>query len=257
MKKYILLTIAALALSATAFAQDREIDLQDWDDFNKIELSKNNTHVETDLSFAVPMHFGWTTLTTINYKGAWAGGDVASFLNFDTGKNFVYELQLLGMDIRYGALGVNLGLRWTFMDFTFKNSDISMGQMTATNPANGTRYSYYTPYVISKYIPNYDFKKSKIHASYFGIPARVSLNFGKATIYAGASAELLVNGFAKYKQPKSKTQMKDLFNEFRATIEGGFSYGNLGAFVQYGLTPLFPADLSDAKTLTFGIILGL
>ena len=245
MKKYILLTIAALVLSATAFAQDREIDLQDWDDFNKIELSKNNTHVETDLSFAFPMHFGWTTLTNINYKGAWAGGDIASFLNFDTGKNFVYELQLLGMDIRYGALGINLGLRWSFMDFTFKDPYTTMVQTGKTC----------MPAVITT--TGYNARKSKIHATYFGIPARVSLNFGKATIYAGASAELLVNGFAKYRQPKSKTQMKDLFNEFRATIEGGFSYGNLGAFVQYGLTPLFPADLSDAKTLTFGIILGL
>jgi hypothetical protein len=51
--------------------------------------------------------------------------------------------------------------------------------------------------------------------------------------------------------------MKELFNPIRASIEGGFSYGNLGVFVQYGLTPLFPANLSDARTLTFGLLLGL
>ena len=243
--KKLILAIAALTLSCAAFAQDREIDLEDWENFNKIELSKNNPHVETDLSFVFPMHFGWTTLTNINYKGAWIDTDIASFLNFDTGKNFVYELQLLGMDIRYGALGVNLGLRWSFMDFTFKYACTTMVQPGNTcMPARITTMDY-------------NARKSKIHATYFGIPARVSLNFGKATIYAGASAELLVNGFAKYTQPKRKTQMKDLFNQFRATVEGGFSYGNFGAFVQYGLTPLFPADLSDAKTLTFGIILGL
>ena len=267
--KKLILAIAALAFSCAAFAQDREIDLEEWDNFNKIELSKGRTRVESNLTFAFPMYFGWTTLTNINYKGYWAPAGASSdyygsipsaygeFLNFDTGKNFVYGLQLLGMDIRYGAFGVNLGIRWTFMDFTFKNSDISMGQMTATNPGTGAQYSYYTPYMISKFIPNYDFKKSKIHASYFGIPVRLSLNFGKATVYAGGSVEFLTNGYAKYRSPKSKAQMKDLFNSFRATVEGGFSYGNLGMFVQYGLTPLFPASLSDARTLTFGILLGL
>ena len=243
--KKLILAIAALAHSCAAFAQDREFDLEEWDNFNKIELSKGRTHVETNLSFAFPMYFGWTTLTNINYKGTWATGMLSNFLNFDTGKNFVYSLQMLGMDIRYGAFGVNLGARWTFMDFTFKDSFTTMTQAGST----------FVPTVINA--TNYNGAKSKIHATYFGIPARLSLNFGRATIYAGGSVEFLVNGFAKYRAPKCKTQMKDLFNSFRATVEGGFSYGNLGMFVQYGLTPLFPADLSDARTLTFGILLGL
>jgi hypothetical protein len=245
--KKIILTIAALALSAAAFAQDREIDLEELDSFNKIELSKSGAHVETDLSFAFPMHFGWTTLTNINYKGTWATGTQSNFLDFKTGKNFVYGLQLVGMDIRYGALNVNLGLRWTFMDFTFKD------YKTSIKPSGNS----FVPYYIDEENPSYNYRKSKIHATYFGVPLRLSLNFGKATIYGGASIELLVNGFAKYKQPKVKTQMKELFNPIRATVEGGFSYGNLGVFVQYGLTPLFPADLSDARTLTFGLLLGL
>ena len=84
-----------------------------------------------------------------------------------------------------------------------------------------------------------------------------NITLSNSTIYAGGSVEILVNGYAKFRSPKSKTQMKDLFHQFRATVEGGFSYGNLGMFVQYGLTPIFPADLSDARTLTFGILLGL
>lgn len=243
--KKIILAFAALVLSATAFAQDREIDLAEWDDFSKIELSKNRSHVETNLTFAFPMHFGWTTLTNINYKGAWGTGNLSNFLDFNTGKNFVYGLQLVGMDLRYGAFGLNLGLRWTFMDFTFKDPYTTINQVNHT----------YLPAVITT--AGYDGRKSKIHATYFGIPARLSLNFGRATIYAGGSLELLVNGFAKYRSPKSKTQMKDLFHQFRATVEGGFSYCNIGVFVQYGLTPLFPSDLSDARTLTFGLLLGL
>ena len=245
--KKLILAIAALALCATAFAQDREIDLEDWDNFNKIELSRGRSHVETNLTFAFPMHFGWTTLTSINYKGDWATGDFSNFLDFNTGKNFMYGLQLVGMDLRYGAVGLNLGLRWTFMDFTFRDNK------TSIKPSGNT----FVPYYIDLVDATYNYRKSKIHASYFGIPARLSLNFGKASIYAGGSFEFLVNGFAKSRAPKSKTQMKNLFHQFRATVEGGFSYGNLGVFVQYGLTPLFPADLSDAKTLTFGLLLGL
>ena len=100
--KKLILAIAALTLSCAAFAQDREIDLEEWDNFNKIELSKGRTRVETNLTFAFPMYFGWTTLTNINYKGTWSTGSLSNFLNFDTGKNFVYGLELLGMDIRYG-----------------------------------------------------------------------------------------------------------------------------------------------------------
>ncbi len=69
--KKIILTIAALVLATTAFAQDREIDLQSWDDFNKVELSKAGTRLESNLSFAFPMYFGWSTLTNVNYKD-WA-----------------------------------------------------------------------------------------------------------------------------------------------------------------------------------------
>ena len=244
--KKIILTIAALVLATTAFAQDREIDLQSWDDFNKVELSKAGTRLESNLSFAFPMYFGWNSLTNVNYKGDWqAAGD---FLNMNLGRSFTYGLTLLDVNLRYGALGISMGLRWSFMDFVFENSSYTI------RPEGNS----YVPKLITAELDlTYNGKKSKLHTNYFGIPVRLSLNFGKATIYGGASVEYLINGFAKYKQPVSKMQMSGLFNRFRATVEGGFSYGNLGVFVQYGLTPLFRQNLSDARTLTFGILLGL
>ena len=251
--KKLILTLAALVLATAAFAQDREIDLESWDDFNKIELSKGKTHVETDLSFAFPMYFGWSALTNINYKGEWqaahmlTNGLAGDFLDMNLGRSFTYGLTLLDVNIRYGALGISAGLRWSFMDFVFENNNVTI------RPEGNS----YVPVAPSLIDPNYNGKKSKLHANYFGIPVRVSANFGKATIYGGASVEYLINGFAKYKQPVSKMQMSSLFNRFRATVEGGFSYGNLGVFVQYGLTPLFRQNLSDARTLTFGILLGL
>lgn len=245
--KKLILAIAALALSAGAFAQDREIDLRNWEDFNKIDLTKGRSHVETDLSFAFPMNFAWTTMTNVTYKDSWAHADPSNFLDFNTGRSFVYGLQLIDLNVHYGALYLSAGLRWTFMDFTFRDNKTSIKQVGNT----------FVPYLIPVENASYDYRKSKLHASYFGLPVRLGVNFGKATFYAGASVEVLTNGFAKYKHPKSKTQMKTLFNPVRATIEGGFSYGFLGVYVQYGLTPLFAQNLSDARTLTFGILLGL
>ena len=244
--KKLLLTFAALALSAAAFAQD--IDFEDLGDLNKIEISKAGARVETELNLAFPMYFGWSALTEAyaTLGGAW------SLINtpfpgthFDIGKSFVYGLQLVDMRIRYNLLDVSLGLRWTFMDFTFKE------------PFETIRLvgNSYMPAAITD--PDYTYKKSKVHATYFGVPLRVGLDFGSSEVYVGASVEMLTGGYAKYKRPKTRENVKDLFNPVRATLEGGFTYGGLGIYVQYGLTPLFSPELSDAKTLTFGILLGM
>lgn len=258
MNKWIL-TLAVLVMgAAAASAQDREISL---DDFNQIEISKPDARVETSLGVAFPMYFGLSTLTNVNYKGAWAGGYTGAwaggqdFLNFRTGKNFVYALDLASVHFKSGGFHASLGLRWTFMDFTFNDPKISLYPMEVAGTAS-TKTIYY-PSQISIYNSSYDFNKSKIHASYLGVPLRVGFRFGKATVYAGASAELLTSGYTKYKRPKRRTMAKDIFSPFRATVEGGFCWGPLGVFAMYGLTPLFPSDLSDARTLTLGLILGM
>ena len=117
MKKMLLL-LAALTLSAAAFAQDREIDLESLEDLNKIEIASGGK-VETDLNLAFPMYFGASALVGTNYKGEWTAVNNTHFLDMRTAKNFVYGLQLADLRIRYNALDVSLGLRWTFMDFTF------------------------------------------------------------------------------------------------------------------------------------------
>ena len=249
MKKMLLL-LAALTLSAAAFAQDREIDLESLEDLNKIEIASGGK-VETDLNLAFPMYFGASALVGTNYKGEWTAVNNTHFLDMRTAKNFVYGLQLADLRIRYNALDVSLGLRWTFMDFTFADSSITLRQ--AESPLG----KVYFPTPIAAETSTYDGRKSKIHASYFGIPLRVGVNLGKVSVYAGASAELLTGGYTKYKRPRYREQCREVFNPFRATVEGGFSYGSLGVFVMYGLTPLFQESLSDARTLTFGFLLGL
>ena len=256
--KKMLLTLAALALSAAAIAQD--IDFEELDGFNKIEIS-SGSRVETELGMGLPMYFGWTSLTEANANpgGPWARmNTVFPGTHFDVGKSFMYGLQLVDMHVRYKMLDLSLGLRWTFMDFTFKNSAQTMRKkdMYSGSYSTGEHWAWW-PVPIESEAAKYDGKKSKIHASYFGVPLRVGLDFGSAEVYVGASIEMLTEGYTKYKRPRDRQKAKDLFNPVRATVEGGFSYGNLGIFVMYGLTPLFSPDLSDAKTLTFGLLFGL
>jgi hypothetical protein len=258
--KKLLLTFAALVLSTAAFAQD--IDFEELGDLNKIEISKAGARVETELSFAFPMYFGWSTLTDVNAKGAWTSINDGNWPNvFDTRKNFAYGLQLVDMRIRYNMLDVSLGLRWTFMDFTLANSLQTFRKIGPEGTViwldSGSSSDVWWPYPIQAECSNYDGRKSKIHATYFGIPLRVGLDFGSSEVYVGASVEMLTGGYTKYKRPKNRQNAKDLFNPVRATLEGGFTYGGLGIYVQYGLTPLFSPELSDAKTLTFGILLGM
>lgn len=249
----IALTIAGLALGAISLsAQERrlEVDIPSLDDFNRVEISKSNGQVETSLSVAFPMYFGTTVLTDVNYKGAWALTELfdRDFLEMRPSKNFVYALDLAAMHIRSGAFDVSMGLRWTFMDFTFADPAYTLRRVGSKT---------FLPSDILGENPAYDYTKSKIHASYFGIPLRLSLNYDKAKIYAGASIELLTEGYSKYKHPKDRQNIREAFNDIRATLEAGFSWNRIGVFVMYGLTPLFPDSLSDARTLSFGLTLGM
>ncbi len=250
MKKFIL-TLAALVLGVASLpAQTNTTRLETFEEFNDIDLSREGSRIESKLSVAFPMYFGTSVLTNLDYKGAWADDEriLPDFLDMQTAQNFVYGLEIAAVHIKSGTVDLSMGARWTFMDFTFTNPGITM------RPELGGPYR---PALISHERQDYDFTKSKIHANYFGIPLRVSYEFGKAAIFFGGSAEILVGGYTKYKEPKNRVKAQNIFNNFRATVEGGFSWGSFGLFVMYGLTPLFPDSLSDARTLSFGLIFGL
>lgn len=257
MKKIMILLAALTAFAAVAAAQDREIDLNGYSDFS---LSKPDAKIETHLHIAFPMYFGWSTLTNVNMKGAWATINSIDFLNTKIGQNFVYGLEMAAIHFSSsdGPLDVSLGLRWTFMDFSLENTQQTfrknLNEIDGYSTAIPT--GTFMPYSIKNEAPNYDGRKSKIHGNYLGIPLRMTLHYGKARIFAGASAEYLISGYTKYKHPKYRQDATPMFNRFRATVEGGFYWGILGVFANYSLTPLFPDSLSDAHTFTFGIILG-
>ncbi|MBQ9661291.1 MAG: outer membrane beta-barrel protein [Bacteroidales bacterium] len=250
MKKLLIVLAAVIVSAAAVSAQDREISLDRIEDLNKREISKSGSNVRVSLSLAFPMQFGWSVLSHLNYKGDWAGYASEGMLDTRTGGNFVYGLEMAGVHFKSanGPLHVSLGLRWTFMDFTFSHPEYTI------RPVGGDSFDFIP---IKTENPNYDYNKSKVHATYFGIPLRASLHFGRAAVFAGASAELLTGGYAKYKRPDNRMQIKEVFHPFRATVEAGFNYGLLGFYVQYALTPLFKQTLSDANTFTFGLVLGL
>lgn len=259
--KKIFLLLALSALCTGALAQDLDLDI------NQISLSRSDAAIETELEFGLPMYFGWTALTGVNYKGAWdylrrdacdyIGRD--NFLDTRTGKNFVYGFEMAAVHFSKpgGNWDVSLGLRWTFMDFTLQDSQVTFRKVHPVTTNLAGNGNVYYPYPIQAETSNYNGRKSKIHGSYIGIPLRITYKTGDARIFAGASAEYLLKGYSKYRSPKNRQDVTPMFNPFRATIEAGVSYSSLGLFVLYGLTPLFPAELSDARTLTIGLLLDL
>jgi hypothetical protein len=258
------LTLAGLAfavLPAAAQTDDVDFNIGSWDDFNKVEITSNDKRVETSIKFAFPMYFGTSVLTDLTYKGWWGTfeGLYPDFMDLDTRKNFVYALDMVSMHVRADAVDLSLGLRWTFMNFTFRDPSLTIRPSVAASSVLSMVVPERTcvPSRINAEIAGYDYTKSKLFASYLGIPFRVSFNYGKATIYGGVSAELLMDSYTKYKHPKYRESINGLFNDFRATVEAGFSLYNFGLFVNYGLTPLFKEQYSDARTLTIGVTLGI
>ncbi len=253
------LTLVGMAFAVLpAAAQDFDSDFSfgSWDDFNKVEISGDDKHVETSIKFAFPMYFGTSVLTDVTYNDAWGVYErqYPNFLAMDARKNFVYGIEMVSLHARTGAVDLSLGVRWTFMNFTFRDSAHSLRpEMAQGSPRASTQY---VPYRIASEGP-YDGRKSKIFASYLGIPFRLSLNYGRATVYAGVSAELLMDSYTKYKYPKVRERMNGVFSDFRAAVEAGFSLSNFGLFVNYGVTPLFQREYSDAHTLTIGVTLGI
>ncbi len=215
-----------------------------------LELSSGEK-TELRLRLAFPMYFGESVLLGADYLGPWAGTSHGEFLQTKIYQNFVYNLEMasLHMTSKKSPLDVSLGLRWSFMDFSLANTGISF---TSTDGAA----SPYMPSTIST--AGYDGKKSKIHASYIGVPLRLAIKIGdRGKIFAGVAGEYLVKGYTKFRSPNTRTTTNGLFSTWRASVEGGLSYAGWGIWASYGFTPLFLPECSNARTLSFGIVMGI
>lgn len=256
MKKFPVILFVLLSVQVAA-AQNRIVpsDLEDFSEFNEFGRRQYN-RVSTSFDLAFPMHFAWSTLLDRTYNGAWSAMKTVEgdFLGLDMGQSFLYSLDMCSYNFHFGVAGdftLSLSLRWTLADFSLANTSYAL------MPAGGS--DLLTPVSAAVRTPRYNGKKSKVHADYFGVPLVLKWKIDRIRVYAGATAEVLVRARGRYREPSVKYEIPggNGFNRFRSTLECGISYGGLGVFASYGLTPVFDPALSDAKSFTFGIVLGL
>ena len=227
---------AALVICCSAYAQDGIQDfIIDPGQFAK----SDGPQVSTKFKLAFPMYFGWTTMVGLP-KG---------FPEMRAGKSFDYSLDLFSYNLYFGAARhhkLSLAARMDFMNFGFEDAYKTVyrvGDTYVIGPATGTNG-----------------RSSMLHANYMGVPLSYSFRAHHMEMYAGISAEFLLSGYALCRDPKIKTFYNSCFNKFRSAVEVGVSYWHLGMFLKYSLTPLFSGNFpegGDARTLTFGILLGL
>lgn len=90
-------------------------------------------------------------------------------------------------------------------------------------------------------------KRNYMNASYIGVPLRVGVKVGRQSkIFAGADAEVFLRG--------SASDPSLVYFPYRLAAEAGISFGFLGIWASYGLTPLFQSA-TDTRMLTFGIVI--
>lgn len=191
------------------------------------------------------MYFGFSTFTQTNYYGNWADTSCPDFLDQRAGQSFSFAFDAFAFNISLDHKRnweLMAGLRFTFGDHVFRNPGYTLVDV------NGQPWPAVTPASTSK---------SKIHTDYVGIPLDIRFNVGKFSLFAGASAEILLNANCKYKQPSTRYVISGV-NPFRSVAEVGMTYNHIGIFAQYSLTPVFkPGTGSDARELKFGFLLGL
>ena len=178
------------------------------------------------------------------------GADSATFPQNKFFQSFYYGLEMVS--IRFSApsspIEFSLGVRWTFMDIAFEDTSVTY------RPSSEGGFK--TVPIIGE-SATYDGTKSKVHANYIGVPARLYFTAGRAKLYAGASADYMVKGWTKYRNPAYRENCDDLFNRFRASAEVGASYGIIGIFANYAFTPFFTESISKSGVISFGLTLGM
>ncbi len=213
-----------------------------------IEIS-SGSKVESKLRIVFPMHFGFSTLVNPTYNGSWAGTSYGNFQETQFFRNFNYGIEPIGIRFysKSSPFEFGLGIRFSLLDFTMANSNISFHQQGGD----------IVPYDITTEQYAYDGTKSKVHASYVGVPLRIFFKAGKAKLYAGVSGEYMFHGYTKYRAPKSTVTINEMFNRIRGSVEVGATYGIIGLFASYTFTPVFKTTMSDATAVSFGLTLGM
>lgn len=230
--KKIMILFAALSLAA-ASAAAQNIPTPEFEIYSSGKL-------DSDLRLAFPMHFGFTS--PLNSSRPFPDTKLA--------QSFYYAIDVASIRISSAnsPLGLSIGIKLTFMDYSFQDTRFTYRSV----PVFGIQP---TPILLEN--TKYDGKKSKVHASYVGVPLMFSFKAGNAKIFAGGGADYMFHGYTKYRAPSYRQDLNELFNSFHAYAEAGFSYGIIGIFANYSITPVFNDAVSDSHTITFGLTLGM
>lgn len=190
------------------------------------------------------LDFGFNILTDAGYYGLWEGrGD---FLDMNGWKSIRVAWEPASVSValdRKAHVSLVAGIRILADNFTF-----SRPYTLVTNDAGAA-----VPLEIDGYV-----KKSKLTATYIGLPVRLSFLVGNSLHITGyASGDLLLGGHTKYKKPKVKGTVT-CFSPWRISVGGSITYSNLGVYCEYSATPLFEAGTgSDTRTISVGFRFGI
>ena len=188
------------------------------------------------LNLIGPFYHGWNTYPQSEYYGDWS--DRGDFLKPSHSFSFGMSFCRLSISLnRERSLKINMGGRWDWTRSRYDNYHFfndAAGHLDATS-TNG----------------NY---RTRVFTSYLGFPVGLSYRLDRFKIEASISAEWLVKSYARVIKEKGKTALTG-YNPFRSTVELMVSYGSLGAYVQYGITPMLAKGMgNDVHTLTIGFV---
>lgn len=259
MKKILFVIFTTIALSFSAKAQETTIIVTAPSDNysisvvgQQIYIKSNDKQQETpapsprrvthDLDFDLlgPFYHGWSFLTGSSYYGDWA--DKGDFLQpshlFSFGMSFCkFSVSLNARKTLY----LSLGARWTFTRYTMKVPVVFEDDMSGK-----TQPVFYE-----------STDKGYMYQSYMGAPLSLYYEMDKFKVTAAVSAEGLLASHSRLKNSDKKTEFTAL-NPFKSTAEIILSYGCLGAYAAYGITPMFrPGSGNDCHLMTFGFVFGI
>lgn len=169
-------------------------------------------------------------------------------LEMRLGKSFAFSMDMVSLKVKLDKndrFSLLSGLRWTFENY---------------RPKEAIYYADVDSDIFP--FPTANADKTKMRADYLGIPVGFAFETGEFRIYADVIGEVLTNSISKVKY-EDKTKDKEKlsgFEDLRAGVEGGVSYGPIGAFVRYTLTPSFKhykAIKTDDNVITVGLTLSL
>ena len=251
MRRIVFLLLGALAVCNISAQEEVRLDYRSKDDVFSLSVGgfsigfgddtpKRKPWCKNTVDFQLigPFYHGWSHLVQSEYYGKWAGQ--GNFLRIDD--TFSFGMKFLDLSValnRSGSLRATFGARWTFTNYYLSN------RVWFYEDADGNPIP--VPYSGDK-------SKPVLRSSYLGFPLGLSYNLHGVRIIASVSAEWLTRSYARYKGSNTKYSLPGI-NDFRSAVELIIGYRGIGAYVAYGLTPMFTKGSgNDAHTLTAGFL---